>query len=48
MVESDPSDPGITRTSETEDLLGVTPLKHPHAAVLSSRQVWEKNKRETQ
>lgn len=39
VVEPDPGDPAVARTSETEDLLGVTPLKHPHATILSSRQV---------
>lgn len=39
VVEPDPGDPGVARTSETEDLLGVTPLEHPHAAILGSRQV---------
>lgn len=41
VVESDPGDSGVSWTSEAEDLLGVTPLKHPHATILSSRQVWK-------
>lgn len=39
VVESDPGHSGVARTSEAEDLLGVTPLKHPHATILSSRQI---------
>lgn len=39
VIESDPGDSGVAWTSEAEDLLGVTPLKHPHATILSSRQV---------
>lgn len=39
VVEPDPGDSGVAWTSEAQDLLGVTPLKHPHATILSSRQV---------
>lgn len=39
VVESDPGDSGVAWTSEAKDLLGVTPLKHPHTTILSSRQV---------
>lgn len=39
VVESDPGDSGVAWTSEADDLLGVTPLKHSHAAILSSCQV---------
>lgn len=41
VVEPDPGDSGVAWTSEAQDLLGVTPLKHPHATILSSRQVWK-------
>lgn len=41
VVEPDPGDSGVARASEAEDLLGVTPLEHPHAAILSSRQVYK-------
>lgn len=39
VVESDPGDSGVAGTSEADDLLGVTPLEHPHTAILSSCQV---------
>lgn len=39
MVESYPGDSGVAWTSEADDLLGVTPFKHPHTTILSSCQV---------
>lgn len=43
VVESYPGDSGVARTSEADDLLWMTPLEHPHASILSSRQVWRKS-----
>lgn len=39
MAESYPGDSGVSWTSEADDLLRMTPLEHPHAAVLSSSQI---------
>lgn len=43
VVESYPGDSGVAWTSEADDLLWMAPLKHPHATILSSRQVWRKS-----
>lgn len=42
VVKSYPGDSGVAWTSEADDLLWMAPLKHPHATILSSSQVWRK------